>query len=282
MASLHREVIMRKPEVFKMACLRDIVRLFGQTSRNPFYAGFGNRITDALSYRSVNIPSTRIFTIDSTGEVKTELLERAGYKSSYTHMSDLVDQQFPPIHRPWVTEYTDFNYWRPPLQSYDFPALSTEQAPTGSRSESPSQGTLHRIRQFSLGRAASKSLFLPSDKDKAAKEAVEDEKESNSANGHLQIPSSRSMDDRRTHRRFSGGSMGSMPGSLPKSSGYMGDVFDEEDIDDDSLRDLEAGEPNEESGEEHAESEGAQSVPEDELFFEDLLATGEMKNVPFL
>jgi phosphatidate phosphatase LPIN len=74
---------MRKPEVFKMACLRDIVRLFGPTSRNPFYAGFGNRITDALSYRSVNIPSTRIFTIDSTGEVKTELLERAGYKSSY-------------------------------------------------------------------------------------------------------------------------------------------------------------------------------------------------------
>lgn len=74
---------MRKPEVFKMACLRDIQRLFGEASRNPFYAGFGNRITDALSYRSVNVPSSRIFTIDSTGEVKLELLELAGYKSSY-------------------------------------------------------------------------------------------------------------------------------------------------------------------------------------------------------
>lgn len=83
MASLHREVIMRKPEVFKMACLRDIQRLFGEASRNPFYAGFGNRITDALSYRSVNVPSSRIFTIDSSGEVKLELLELAGYKSSY-------------------------------------------------------------------------------------------------------------------------------------------------------------------------------------------------------
>ena len=72
---------MRKPEIFKMACLRDIQRLFGE-SGNPFYAGFGNRITDALSYRSVNIPSQRIFTIDSTGEVKMELLEVAGYKSS--------------------------------------------------------------------------------------------------------------------------------------------------------------------------------------------------------
>jgi phosphatidate phosphatase LPIN len=74
---------MRKPEVFKMACLRDIQRLFGHAvSKGPFYAGFGNRITDALSYRSVNIPSSRIFTIDSTGEVKTELLQLAGYKSS--------------------------------------------------------------------------------------------------------------------------------------------------------------------------------------------------------
>jgi phosphatidate phosphatase LPIN len=74
-------VIMRKPEVFKMACLRDIRRLFGD-SKNPFYAGFGNRITDALSYRSVDIPSSKIFTIDSTGDVKLELLELAGYKSS--------------------------------------------------------------------------------------------------------------------------------------------------------------------------------------------------------
>ncbi|TFY54890.1 hypothetical protein EVG20_g9528, partial [Dentipellis fragilis] len=100
MASLHREVIMRKPEVFKMACLRDIQRLFGPTAPSPFYAGFGNRITDALSYRSVNVPSSRIFTIDSNGEVKMELLELAGYKSpsvaSYIHMTDLVDQMFPP------------------------------------------------------------------------------------------------------------------------------------------------------------------------------------------
>ena len=83
MASLHREVILRKPEVFKMACLRDIHRLFKTAGRNPFYAGFGNRMTDALSYRSVSIPSARIFTIDSSSEVKMELLELAGYKSSY-------------------------------------------------------------------------------------------------------------------------------------------------------------------------------------------------------
>lgn len=74
---------MRKPEVFKMACLRDIQRLFGPTAPLPFYAGFGNRITDALSYRSVNIPSSRIFTIDSNGEVRMELLDLVGHKSEY-------------------------------------------------------------------------------------------------------------------------------------------------------------------------------------------------------
>jgi len=91
-----REVIMRKPEVFKMACLRDIQRLFGESARNPFYAGFGNRITDALSYRSVNVPSARIFTIDTTGVVKMELLELAGYKSSYvlTHAASTNNCRF--------------------------------------------------------------------------------------------------------------------------------------------------------------------------------------------
>lgn len=172
MASLHREVILRKPEVFKMACLRDIARLFGADQRGsssgsaqsgvaqnknkevddtaspndqnplsiasvnsanqnnqptPFYAGFGNRITDALSYRSVNIPSSRIFTIDSNGEVKMELLELAGYKSSYIHMTDLVDQMFPPITAKSVEgnagkpEFNDFNFWRSELGEFELP-----------------------------------------------------------------------------------------------------------------------------------------------------------------
>ncbi|MBW0482408.1 hypothetical protein O181_022123 [Austropuccinia psidii MF-1] len=123
MTSLHREVIMRKPEVFKMACLRDIQRLFG-LDRKPFYAGFGNRITDALSYRSVDVPSSRIFTIDSNGEVKMELLELTGYKSSYIHMTDLVDQMFPPIkHSSAIPEFSDFNYWRATTMAYDAMSL---------------------------------------------------------------------------------------------------------------------------------------------------------------
>jgi phosphatidate phosphatase LPIN len=47
-----REVILRKPEEVKIACLRDVKRLFS-TKCSPFYAGFGNRITDALSCKTI-------------------------------------------------------------------------------------------------------------------------------------------------------------------------------------------------------------------------------------
>ena len=108
MAALRREIILKKPEVFKMACLRDINSLFFtseqetlgediEDERTPFYAGFGNRITDAISYRSVKIPSHRIFTINPNGEVHMELLELAGYRLLYLHIGELVDQFFPPL-----------------------------------------------------------------------------------------------------------------------------------------------------------------------------------------
>ncbi|KAJ1547106.1 hypothetical protein HK096_004285, partial [Nowakowskiella sp. JEL0078] len=120
--ALHREVVIRKPEEFKIACLRDIKRLWGDNNPNPFYAGFGNRITDALSYRSVDVPSSRIFTINPTGEVKLELLST--YKSTYMKLNDIVDQLFPPISKSINTDYNDFNFWRMPM--LDLPEVSTQ------------------------------------------------------------------------------------------------------------------------------------------------------------
>ncbi|KAI8143707.1 Lipin/Ned1/Smp2-domain-containing protein [Fennellomyces sp. T-0311] len=126
--SLHREVIMRKPELFKMACLRDVLRLFN--GKNPFYAGFGNRITDAISYRSVDVPASRIFTIDPYGELKLELL--LGFKSSYLHLNDLVDQIFPPINKAIHEEFSDYNFWKAPLPEIELPEEETP-APTSPK-----------------------------------------------------------------------------------------------------------------------------------------------------
>ncbi|GAA5816432.1 hypothetical protein MFLAVUS_009961 [Mucor flavus] len=127
--SLHREVIIRKPEVFKMGCLKDIQRLFA--GRDPFYAGFGNRITDAISYRSVNVPSSRIFTIDPQGDVKLELV--TGFRSSYVYLNDMVDQIFPPINKTVNEEFTDYNYWKTPMTEIDIPELEEEVVPTSPK-----------------------------------------------------------------------------------------------------------------------------------------------------
>ncbi|KAJ5544375.1 hypothetical protein N7513_006939 [Penicillium frequentans] len=131
MAALRREIYLRKPEVFKMACLRDILNLFCG-KENPFYAGFGNRLTDALSYRTVNIPSTRIFTINSNAEVSLDLLSLNKYKSSYVSMRELLDHFFPPtslLVHSGGEEYTDFTYWR------DTPQNLEDFSPTDSEDE---------------------------------------------------------------------------------------------------------------------------------------------------
>ncbi|KAH9482509.1 Nuclear elongation and deformation protein 1 [Psilocybe cubensis] len=307
MASLHREVIMRKPELFKMACLRDIQRLFGESARNPFYAGFGNRITDALSYRSVNVPSARIFTIDSSGEVKMELLELAGYKSSYIHMTDLVDQMFPPIHRKWTPEYTDFNYWKTPVQDFPLPDMSPPSPALSARSDTSNQSALARLRNFSLGannnprpyatdsqplssgdgyrsshlrqmssfeKLSSTLGFMTrvngdpyrrSASPESSSSYIESDDEDDE--GELGVDGQRRKRNRRR-------SMTSMPGTLDESHFGM----DEDD-----------GEEGEQHvGHEDDDDEGAyegEENPEEEAeeaFDDDLLAAGEMQNVPFL
>lgn len=160
-AALRREVYLRKPEIFKMACLRDIMALFAGhggannvtetaveaglkplppglgtgkgKSGSPFYAGFGNRLTDALSYRSVNIPSIRIFTINSNSEISLDLLSLNNYKTAYSTMREIVDHYFPPVGllvKGGGEEFTDFNYWRDkPLDIGDFTDSEDEDAP---------------------------------------------------------------------------------------------------------------------------------------------------------
>ncbi|KAG8219028.1 Lipin/Ned1/Smp2-domain-containing protein [Butyriboletus roseoflavus] len=318
MASLHREVIMRKPEVFKMACLRDIQRLFGEGPRTPFYAGFGNRITDALSYRSVNIPSARIFTIDPSGEVKMELLELAGYKSSYIHMTDLVDQMFPPINRKWAPDYTDFNYWRPPMQEFPLPDLVPPSPALSARSDTSSQSALARLRNFSLVGSRqpilSKPTLLPAEVVHGGLDG------GGHRSSHLrQMSSFERLGSRLvalTQSSSNGVDDGSGSGTFPSrssvsaSSTYL-DSEDEGDVGEDgelkkqrrtrsmsmssmpgSLDDMHFGlEDDEGEGNEGGEEGGEggyiydgenEEVAAEEAFDEDFLATGEMQNVPFL
>ncbi|XP_012541918.1 phosphatidate phosphatase LPIN2 isoform X2 [Monomorium pharaonis] len=110
--AFHREVIEKKPEEFKISCLKDIQALFPEGSA-PFYAGYGNRINDVWAYRAVGIPIMRIFTINHRGELKHELTQT--FQSSYSNMSFIVDQVFPAWREDATDEFSTFAYWREPI-----------------------------------------------------------------------------------------------------------------------------------------------------------------------
>ncbi|KAM4033421.1 phosphatidate phosphatase LPIN3 isoform 2-T3 [Anomaloglossus baeobatrachus] len=114
-AALHREVIEKAPERFKIACLSDIRHLF--TSSYPFYAAFGNRPNDVRAYREVGVPESRIFTVNPRGELTQEL--NSSIKSSYAALRDLVNVMFPPPSSQSISallcqEFSDFSFWRDP------------------------------------------------------------------------------------------------------------------------------------------------------------------------
>lgn len=91
---IFREVIERKPEEFKIACLTDLKSLF--PVKNPFYAGFGNRETDVRSYIAVEIPAERILIINPSGNVRRA--DSGGFSSNYSAMAmDMCDFLFPPL-----------------------------------------------------------------------------------------------------------------------------------------------------------------------------------------
>ncbi|VVC25496.1 Hypothetical protein CINCED_3A004134 [Cinara cedri] len=109
--AFHREVIEKKPEEFKISCLKDIQALF-PVDNKPFYAGYGNKINDVWSYQAIGIPISRIFTINHKGELKHELTQT--FQSSYTYMSTMVDEMFPVLPMQEL-DYNQFIYWRDPI-----------------------------------------------------------------------------------------------------------------------------------------------------------------------
>ena len=91
--SLKREVIERKPHLLKIPVLSELKNLFPQDT-TPFFAGFGNRDTDGVAYRYLNIPLNNIFLIDTSSKV-LRLGEKQ--KSTYKSIADKVEEIFPLI-----------------------------------------------------------------------------------------------------------------------------------------------------------------------------------------
>uniref|UniRef100_A0A671WRS1 phosphatidate phosphatase n=1 Tax=Sparus aurata TaxID=8175 RepID=A0A671WRS1_SPAAU len=117
-SALHREVIEKKPEKFKVECLNDIKNLF-YPNQQPFYAAFGNRPTDVFSYKEVGVPLNRIFTVNPKGELVQEHAKTN--ISSYVRLGEVVDHVFPLKVRasssdfPCSDTFSHFTYWRQQL-----------------------------------------------------------------------------------------------------------------------------------------------------------------------
>uniref|UniRef100_A0A672FNG3 phosphatidate phosphatase n=1 Tax=Salarias fasciatus TaxID=181472 RepID=A0A672FNG3_SALFA len=117
-SALHREVIEKKPEKFKIECLTDIKNLF-YPNTEPFYAAFGNRATDVYSYKEVGIPLNRIFTVNPKGELTQEHAKTN--VSSFGHLCEMVDHVFPVLGQDEEADvahsdsFNRCNYWRDQL-----------------------------------------------------------------------------------------------------------------------------------------------------------------------
>ncbi|XP_048387666.1 phosphatidate phosphatase LPIN1 isoform X3 [Stegostoma tigrinum] len=121
-SALHREVIEKKPEKFKIQCLTDIRNLF-YPNKEPFYAAFGNRSNDVYSYKQVGVPINRIFTVNPKGELIQEHAKTN--VSSYVRLSEIVDHVFPLLKRehssdfPCSDTYSQFTFWREQLPTVE-------------------------------------------------------------------------------------------------------------------------------------------------------------------
>ena len=91
-SSFNREVIQKTPHLFKIEMLRGIYKVFEDNDKNPFYAGFGNRETDAIAYTTLAIETKRIFTINDKSEIK---VLKNGNTVNFTDLNKTIDETFP-------------------------------------------------------------------------------------------------------------------------------------------------------------------------------------------
>lgn len=110
--AIYKEVIIKRPELFKIECLDKIKSLFN--GKNPYVAGFGNRLTDVLTYKTVGVSENRIYTINEAGQIQAEYSKTS--IGTYHTINEFIDSIFPPVNlsdnlnASYV--FSDFRWWR--------------------------------------------------------------------------------------------------------------------------------------------------------------------------
>lgn len=185
----------------------------------------------------------------------------------YIHMTDLVDQMFPPVHRSVSPEYTDLVYWRMPVCQYALPDLTPPSPALSARSDTSRLGRLTSAISLLSGSRSRSPSSVESSRAASPERGIPlyvqalDDSLSKLANA----------DEEYIARVWENRSVDSMPGSLSGSlrNQWGGpDFVAEEDERGDFADEEEYGEDSE-TQEEHS-------------FDDDLLVTGLMETVPYL
>ncbi|XP_047156468.1 phosphatidate phosphatase PAH2 isoform X3 [Vigna umbellata] len=119
MGKFYQMVLLLFPlmDFFLLYIEKDIKALFPPDC-NPFYAGFGNRDTDEVSYLKVGIPKGKVFIINPRffqGEIVVN--SRCFDTHSYTSLHSLVNGMFPPTNSSEQEDFNSWNYWKLPETS---------------------------------------------------------------------------------------------------------------------------------------------------------------------
>lgn len=91
--SAFKQEVSKQSHVFKIACLKGVLAAFPSHTK-PFFAGFGNRYNDVISYDAAGVPTYKIFIIDPSS-----VLHVCRVKHTYRNLAHLVDMTFPPVAR---------------------------------------------------------------------------------------------------------------------------------------------------------------------------------------
>jgi phosphatidate phosphatase PAH1 len=108
--SFVREVIKKQPHKFKAKVLQQIASLY-PAECCPFYAGFGNRDTDAIAYRAAGVQPDRIFIINPKGSVL--VFNNSTHLTTYAGITELAEQMFPQTTSD--SRYSSPDYWKIPV-----------------------------------------------------------------------------------------------------------------------------------------------------------------------
>ena len=93
-SSFKKGIIQKEQYMIKILSLIEIKKLFGNKD-NIFYAGFGNKETDAIAYRYLGIDLKNIFIIDIFSEITRLGIKN---KTTYSELSNNCDEIFPKVN----------------------------------------------------------------------------------------------------------------------------------------------------------------------------------------